>query len=137
MSPSISFRSGKCTVLFRLAEEEYADASGKSYEAAETAAMHANAYPVVYPEPFGTVGCGFGPLNTFVKSQCDAVASELRLDVEVCNQFELIVTLACGTRSEYEKFIKLVGERVTKVGAWILNAKDLWPASAVATHAST
>lgn len=137
MNNSISFRSGQCTVFFRLAEEEYADASGKSCEAAEAAAMHANAYPVVYPEPFGSVGCGFGPLNTFVKAQCDAVASELHLDVEVCNQLELIVTLACGTRSEYEKFIKLVGDRVATVCEWILNAKDLWPDAAVATHAST
>lgn len=132
---SVSYRRNECTLFLRLDEERYAGDAGRTYDAAESHAAQMDSYPVVYPEPYNTVGCGFGRLNAYVKAECFAVATEFGLDVETCDQVELIVTLRGGSRDAYEKYVKLLGTRVTKVSGWILNARDLWPCSE--THDET
>lgn len=113
-------------IILKLAEERYAEDSGNAYSMAEEEAQRTNIYPVAYPEPFYSIGCGYGPLNDYVRKQCNAVASELGLDADFCIQSELAVTLHCGATEDYAKFTAMLGERLEAVKGWITNASQLW-----------
>lgn len=114
-------------VILKLAEERYAEDSGNAYSKAEEEALRTNVYPVIYPEPFNSIGCGYGPLNDYVQKQCSAVVSELGLDADFCNQSELMVTLYCGSKADYDKFVRILGERLQTVKGWVINSSQLWP----------
>ncbi|WP_341744595.1 hypothetical protein [Azonexus hydrophilus] len=118
-------------VILKLAEESYAADSSSAYNKAEDEARRSNAYPVVYPEPFNSIGCGYGPLNDYVRKQCSAVASELGLDSDFCIQSELQVTLYCGTKADYAKFVQTLGVRLQAVKGWVINSSQLWPGTDV------
>lgn len=118
-------------IILKLAEERYAEDSSNAYSKAEDEAQRTNAYPVVYPEPFNEIGCGYGPLNDYVRKQCNAVAYELGLDADFCIQSELMVTLHCGAKADYAKFVKTLGERLQPVKGWVVNSSQLWPSTEV------
>jgi len=113
-------------VVLKLAEESYAVDSSSAYSKAEIEAERTNT-KAVYPEPFNSVGCGYGPLTAYVKQLCSTVAAELGLDHEFCIQTDLMVTLYCGTKADYAKFVKVLGDRLQAVKGWIINATQLWP----------
>lgn len=114
------------TIILRLAEEWYAIDSGEAYEDAENKAARVDKSPD-YPEPFRTIGSGFGALNAYVKKHCGDIATELGLDIEFCNTVELIVTLYAGTDADYSKYVKVLGDRLHHVEKWILNFEKVWP----------
>lgn len=118
-------KMGSRQIIIKLDEERYAEDSGDAYSKAEDEAQRTNAYPVVYPEPFNSIGCGYGPLNDYVQKQCNAVASELGLECDYYIQSELMVTLHCGSNADYVKFLKILGERLEAVKCWVINASQL------------
>lgn len=117
-------------VVLKLDEERYAVDSSNACSEAENEAQRTNAR-AVYPEPFNSVGCGYSPLNDYVRNQCSVVAAELGLDQEYCIQTELMVTLYCGTKADYAKFVTVLGARLQVVKGWIINAAKLWPTTSV------
>ncbi len=118
-------------VVLKLDEERYAVDSSNACSEAENEAQRTNAR-AVYPEPFNSVGCGYSPLNDYVRNQCSVVAAELGLDQEYCIQTELMVTLYCGTKADYAKFVTMLGARLQAVKGWVTNAAQLWPETQVA-----
>lgn len=117
------------TIILKLAEDAYAEDSGNAYEMAEQEAERTGEYPVKYPEPYSTIGCGFGPLSTYVQKECDIVAAELNLDLEFCDQAELMVILYGGSKADHDQFAGTLGERLQAVKGWIANFSELWPDS--------
>lgn len=113
-------------VVLKLDEEAYAEASGGAYRRAEEAAQGSGQCPN-YPEPFNTIGCGYGPLAEHVKRLCSTLSLELGLDADFCHQTDLMVTLYCGTAADYAKFEKMLGERMQPVKEWVRNRAQLWP----------
>lgn len=97
-------------------EEGYAAESGAAFSAAEEAAT---AYPVVYPEPFATLGCGYGLAGKFVQKTCTDLANERGLDWECCNQTEVLVTLSCGTAADYLRYEVELQKRLDIVASWV------------------
>lgn len=114
-------------IILKLNEEGYAADSGDAYKKAEQDAMRTGQYPVVYPEPYNSIGCGYGPLADYVKRQCFELSNERRLDLEFCHQVELLITLYCGTQADYAEYTRMLGERLQGVKTWVLNAAELWP----------
>lgn len=113
-------------VLLKLDEERYAEESGAAYEKAEREAQQSGRYPVVYAEPYRSIGCGFGPLNAYVRIQCSAVANELRLELAFCNHADLLVSLSGGSPKDCDGFVETLGERLQAVKTWIINRGPLW-----------
>lgn len=116
----------ECTLFLQLNEEQYASDSGAAYTAAESHAAQTGRYPVTYPEPYGSLGCGYGPLTAYVKRECCALAHEFRLDLRLCDQTELIITVSGASREVYERFVTLLGPRLKTVRAWIVNPPKEW-----------
>ena len=106
-------------IKVKVDEEAYADQSGAAYMAAEAAAAASNAYPVVYPEPFDTLGCGYGRAGEFVKKTCTNLANELGLDWECCHDTEVLVTLSCGTAADYLRYEAELPKRLDVVASWV------------------
>lgn len=107
------------TVIIRLNEELYAADSGAAYARAEEGAAQTNNYPVVYPEPFNIVGCGYGSLNAFVLKQCSEVGSELGIEVDVCNQIEIILELYDPKGDGSNRFVDALNARLAHLHTWI------------------
>ena len=97
-------------------EEAYAAASGSAYERTEAAAT---SYPVRYPEPFATLGCGYGRVGAFVVRAGQEAANEAGLDWECTNQIHVQFTLSGGTEQQYAQFEKALQERLELVKKWV------------------
>lgn len=70
------------TIFVELANKTYAQESRLAYELAEAAAAEKTQYPVIYPEPFNTIGCGYGALRKHAENMCTRLANELNVDWE-------------------------------------------------------
>lgn len=114
-------------VILKLAEERYALDSAAAYGNAEDEAKQTGTYPAVYPEPFNTIGCGFGRLSDHVRKHCDVVARELGLEADYCHQTDLLITVHCGTEDALARYRRTLGEHLEAVRAWIVNDSELWP----------
>lgn len=121
-------------VIVNLDEESYAEVSARAYGAAESAAQRTGEYPD-YPEPFDTIGCGWGVLGEYVKQQCLALTSEQGLDVDICHQTDLMLTLHGGTAKEYAEYVEALEERLRPVKEWVVNRAGLWPGVKPVTEA--
>ena len=97
-------------------EEAYAAASGTADERAEAAAT---SYPVQYPEPFATLGCGYGQAGAFVVRAGQEAANEAGVDWECTNQIHVQFTLFGGTEQQYAQFEKALQERLELVKKWV------------------
>lgn len=113
-------------IILKLAEEIYAGESAQACAAAEEAAAQTQQYPVVYPEPFQSLGCGYGPLMQFVLNSCLDLTSELGLDADFCSQTDLQLTLVNVPSAKYQKFMTVLATRLEPVRPWILNGHELW-----------
>lgn len=107
------------TYFFELAEEQYAAESGRVFDEAEKAGQQQGRHPE-YPEPFNTVGCGYGSLVAFVEKQCNLVTAEMNLDSDTCRQSELMMILYCGTKLQYEDWKRRVLLRLQPVEKWVV-----------------
>lgn len=115
------------TIFVELANETYAKESGLAYELAEAAAAERNQYPVIYPEPFNTIGCGYGPLRKHAENVCMRLANELNVDWESGSDADIYVTLCNGNKASLEQFYSLLGDRLESIRDWVINYEQLWP----------
>ncbi|MBG6083198.1 hypothetical protein [Rubrivivax gelatinosus] len=97
-------------------EDGYAEASAEAYSLAESSAT---AYPVVYPEPFNSVGCGWGTAGKFVERCAQDTATALGLDWECSNNVEIQLTLYCGTPAQYARFRRQLAEKIQVIATWV------------------
>lgn len=100
-------------------EERYAEESGSEAERAERAAAEADAYPVIYQEPFKSVGCGYGMLGKHVEKAGVALANRMGLDWECCHQVTVGFTLYCGTAEQYREFEMALCQELESVRKWV------------------
>lgn len=106
-------------VEVKLNEEGYSDASARAFQEAEAAAAAEEKYPVSYPEPFNTIGCGYGPLGEFTHKLAFDLSTELRLDLDTCHQTTLLLTLHAGSAEQYAKFERELLKRLEVVKTWV------------------
>ncbi len=129
--------SAKKLMVLKLDEERYALDSGIACGKAEDEAQQTGQYPVVYPEPFKTIGLGYGRLSDHIRKHCDDVASELGLETEFCEQTDLLITVYGGTTNAFALFRSALSERLDTARAWIINDSELWPADVAARQPSS
>ena len=110
----------KCTIFFKLDEERHAEMSAAAFAAAEAAAERNGRYPVAYPALYETIGCGYGRLADYVRTCCSKLAADMALDLEICHQTDLIVSLYCGTKADYQEYLRRLAESMRPVGLWCL-----------------
>ena len=115
-----SIARGKCTIFFKLDEERHAEMSAAAFGAAEAAAERNGRYPVAYPAIYETIGCGYGRLADYVRTCCSTLAADMALDMEICHQTDLIVTLYCGATIRYQEYLRRLAESMRPVGLWCL-----------------
>ena len=109
-------------VELRVDDDSYAAASSAAYQRAEE---NATSYPVVYPEPFNTIGCGWGRMTDHVEQLAKELADETGLDWDCCRQTTLQLTLYCGTPDIYAQFDRALAERLRPLIAWVAS-KSAW-----------
>lgn len=103
-------------VEIKVDEEGYADASSDVYGQAEASAT---SFPVVYPEPYQTIGCGWGMAGEFVKRCAIDLANDLGLDWDCNHQIEIQITLHCGSPALYAEFRAQLGQKLQALEAWV------------------
>lgn len=108
-------------VEISIEEDEYADAASRAYQSAEEAAT--GDQRVAYPEPYNSVGCGWGTLGHHVEALAKGVASSLGLDWDCCHQTTLQLKLYCGTPQKYAQFEQKLVERIEPLKPWVRLSK--------------
>lgn len=104
-------------VMIGVRENIYAAAASSAFEQAES---NAESYPVLYPEPFNSIGCGWGCAGNYVTKLAQTLANEMNLDWECCLQTDLfIIRLWCGNEKLYAIFERRLQERLSLVRPWI------------------
>lgn len=113
-----------CYLELHIDEDRYAEASGQAFEHAEACAK---TYPVAYPEPYNTIGCGWGTLGRHVENLAQSLANELGLDWDCCHQTSLQITLYCGTPQQYCDLKRQLREATNPVRSWVSFRSDSSP----------
>lgn len=110
-------------------EDGYAQDAGNVFAAAEAAAAAANAYPVVYPEPYNTVGCGYGVIGGHIERLATGIANDLGLDWDCCHQTNLLLTLYCGTPQRYAELVRELQSKTEFLRQWVVLSPNCRPQS--------
>lgn len=106
-------------IEIRAYEESYAEDSSDAYQKAEDLAAESDSYPCVYPEPFKTVGCGYGQLSAFVIKEATDLANQRGLDWEVNDSVEIQLSLFGGSIAAYVEFERQLKDKLAVVEQWL------------------